>query len=53
MSIYAQMWLASLTVAVRGMFFHPPFAFAHHLDAGAVDQEMQTTLLLLYRDVHL
>ncbi len=38
--IYAQMQFAPLAAVVSAMLFHLSLAFTHHLDAGAIDQEM-------------
>lgn len=42
--VNAQMHLAPLQTVLRSMFPGLPFAFADHLDAGAVDQQMQSIL---------
>ena len=43
LGINAQMHLAPLPTVFRAMFLRFPFAFAQHLHAGAVDQQMQAT----------
>ena len=53
MHINPQVQFAPLAAVVSAMLFHFPLAFTHHFDASAIHQEMQATLLFLYRDADL
>src|SRR5450830_302361 len=50
--VYAQVHLAPLTAILGAMLFSLPLSFTNHLDAGAVDQQVQAGRRRVGRDRH-